>query len=375
MQLKEFQKYCLEQNVAFVSYSLPGTNMPITFFSDVSKVREYNHMSDIEVKSGFILTPFQSEELPAIVISDRNKNIGWKIDLDEFPKPGINGYNHKSSGFQCSSTFQQYSKQIEEIKKSIIAGEAKKVVLSRIKVLSDVNEMSLPDIFEELVQLYTDAFVYLVFTPQSGIWLGATPESLLEIDSATFSTMALASTKKFSGTVSDISWTEKELKEHSYVADYVRKKLTVGNYSFHESERTTVRAGNVLHLRTIYNGTITNNEADWKKLVNLLYPTPAICGTENEATLQLIQKLEKHRREYYTGIIGPFNEKGKTNLFINLRCMKVEGDFALLFAGGGILAESSIKKEWDETEMKFNTLIQVIQKLQKRKKSADDHVS
>ena len=120
LQLKEFQEYCLKQHVAFVSYSLPGTNMPITFFSDASKVQEYNHMSDIEVKSGFILSPFQSEELPAIVISDKNKNIGWKIDLDEFPKSGINGNNHKSSVSQYSSTFQQYSKQIEEIKKSII---------------------------------------------------------------------------------------------------------------------------------------------------------------------------------------------------------------------------------------------------------------
>jgi len=372
LQLNEFQQYCLKQHIAFVSYSLPGKHMPITLFSDALDVKVFNRISDIDLQSGFLLSPFQSEKLPVIVISDKNKVEGWEIQLNELPQSGKNSETEISAVFQNPSTFQQYSKQIDEIKKSIYSGEAKKVVLSRIKVLEYMKGLPLPDIFEELVNVYEHAFVYLFYTPYSGIWLGATPESLIEINSTDFSTMALASTKKFSGTISNITWTEKEIKEHAYVADYVRQKLTIGGYSYKESERETVRAGNVVHLRTMFNGTVDNDITAWKKLVDLLYPTPAICGTENESTLQLIHRLEKHRREYYTGIIGPFNELNKTNLFINLRCMKVIDGSALLFAGGGILSESSARKEWDETEMKFNTLIQIIQKVKEKKKLVDE---
>ena len=172
--------------------------------------------------------------------------------------------------------------------------------------------------------------------------------------------MALASTKGFQSLAKEVNWTDKEHKEHVYVADYVRQKLTSRGYFFQEMERETIRAGNVVHLRTRFNGGLNGDQTAWKKLVELLYPTPAICGTESEATVKLIRKIEQHKREYYTGIVGPFDERSKTNLFINLRCMKVLGNEALLYAGGGILEESTPANEWRETEMKFNTLIQVI---------------
>jgi isochorismate synthase len=123
-----------------------------------------------------------------------------------------------------------------------------------------------------------------------------------------------------------------------------------------------------MHLQTLFQGDLANIHSDWKKLSTLLYPTPAICGTDNEATLHLIKKVEKHKREYYTGILGPFNNMGQTDLFINLRCMKVIGNKSLLFAGGGILPESSAIEEWGETELKFSTLLQVIKFVHEKSK-------
>lgn len=360
LSLKEFQQYCLNQKVAFVSYSLPGKNAPVTLFLPESEVKEYNRISDVEESNGFLLSPFQSENFPVIVFHDRNKAEGWEVNIRELPEPSSNRDAEPWNLEQYVLEFNQYVDQIEEIKRSIGLGEAQKVVLSRTKVWQGVDINRLPDIFEELSHNYKSAFVYLFYTSKSGLWLGATPETLIEINHSTFSTMALAGTKEFYEDVKDIIWTEKELKEHAYVADYVRQKLLTGGYLFDESEKETVPAGNVVHLRTLFKGKVNKGKTDWKQLVDLLYPTPAICGTESEATLQLIRKIEKHKREYYAGIIGPFNEGNETALFVNLRCMKIVGDSAVLYAGGGILSESSAPKEWEETEMKFNTLIQVI---------------
>ena len=369
--LKEFQQHCLKHHIPFVSYSLPGESIPITLFSEVKNIRIFKSILDVDCNSGFILSPFQSERKPVIVIPDNGKETGWHINLKEFPKPPDIYQKPTLDNDPDEISFHKYSLQIERIKKSLASGEAKKVVLSRTKVLNNIDSMQLPDVFKELVNLYTHAFAYLIYTPESGIWLGATPEVLLQVDKRSFSTMALAGTQEFLDNVEDKKWTDKELREHDYVADYVRKKLSLGGYQYTERAIETVRAGNVKHLRTIFDGNINETKADWKELVTLLYPTPAICGTENEATLQLIQKIEVHKREYYAGIIGPFSHESKTDLFINLRCMKVMDNSAVLFAGGGILDESAPLLEWEETEMKFNTLIRVVQKVKERLKVSE----
>jgi isochorismate synthase len=40
--------------------------------------------------------------------------------------------------------------------------------------------------------------------------------------------------------------------------------------------------------------------------------------------------------------------------------MKLQEGKAIAFAGAGVTADSTPEQEWDETEMKFNTLLNVI---------------
>ncbi len=362
--LKNIQKYCLDHNITFASYVSPGSGNPVSIFSPNSKVEIFKSISEVNCSSGFLMSPFQSENCPVIVIQDTQKITGWEIDPKIYSE--ITGYAEskarKISQQQKESTFSEYASQIEKLKKNLLKEEEKKVVLSRIKEFDAIETDHLPELFEELTISYPHAFVYLVSSPETGIWMGASPETLIQINQSDFSTMALAATKEFSGHMEQTKWNDKEVKEHEYVANFIRHRLSKENYTFTESKRETVRAGNVVHLMTLFNGRLKNKSAEWKSLVSLLYPTPAIFGTGDEATLKMIQEVEKHKREYYAGIIGPFKKNGETNLFINLRCMKVLGKSALLFAGGGILNESSALNEWEETELKFDTLIQVILK-------------
>ncbi len=365
VSLKNLQKFCLGRNLAFVSYIIPGEKTPVSLFPESSHLGIYENIDNINSTSGFLFAPFQNENCPVIVIPDSFKVKGWEINEELFNK--ISTYSSakqvKLGQLQKESTFSEYSAQIDTIKQNLIEGKTKKVVLSRIKELHDIEIEQLPKIFEEMSILYPHAFVYLISTPESGTWIGATPEMLINIEHSNFSTMALAATKKFVDENFQETWNDKEFKEHEYVAKFIRNKLSGAGYKYSEQEKQSIRAGNVIHLRTIFSGKLTEHQFAWKDFINLLYPTPAIFGTGDEAVLHLIQEVEKHKREYYTGIIGPFSNNEETSLFINLRCMKVFENSAILFAGGGILNESSTLKEWEETELKFDTLIQVIQKI------------
>jgi isochorismate synthase len=82
-----------------------------------------------------------------------------------------------------------------------------------------------------------------------------------------------------------------------------------------------------------------------------------------EESRRFILENESEPRAYYAGFIGPVNmppsketEGLSTDIFVNIRCMKLENGFAKLYAGVGLTADSDIDKEWEETEAKFDTL-------------------
>ena len=78
------------------------------------------------------------------------------------------------------------------------------------------------------------------------------------------------------------------------------------------------------------------------------------------AAIKLIADVEPHKRSYYAGFLGPLAGETDIRLFVNLRCMKILKDRALLYVGGGITAGSVAADEWDETNAKALTLLNVI---------------
>jgi len=82
-----------------------------------------------------------------------------------------------------------------------------------------------------------------------------------------------------------------------------------------------------------------------------IHPTPAVCGFPKEKALDLIFDIEKHNREYYSGFMGTVNVENATNLFVNLRCMKILPEKLALFTGGGITGDSIPEKEWEQHDL------------------------
>ena len=75
-------------------------------------------------------------------------------------------------------------------------------------------------------------------------------------------------------------------------------------------------------------------------------------------------KNENYNRAYYTGFLGELNlnetSKNTSELFVNLRCMEIKKDIAVLFIGGGITKESNPESEWLETVSKSETMKKVL---------------
>jgi isochorismate synthase len=215
--------------------------------------------------------------------------------------------------------------------------------------------------------MYPRLFVALVYTPQSGLWLMATPEILLKGEQNQMATMSLAGTQKAepSKTVADypvegVEWSEKNREEQQYVTDYIEDCIKVFSDEYQKKGPYTTMAANLYHLRT----DIAFRLHDTGRLgdvLDALYPTPAVCGIPKDEARRFILQHEHQSRKYYSGFVGPISPKGKTHLYVSLRCMNILDDGSCeLYAGGGLLKESEMEKEWKETEAKMQTILSVL---------------
>ena len=223
--------------------------------------------------------------------------------------------------------------------------------------------------FAELSEKYPRAFVSLVSVPGVGTWLGATPEVLAEVTAdGMFHTMALAATQPITAEVTPRTaiWRQKEIEEQALVARYIVncfKHLRLREY--HETGPRTVIAGQLLHLRTDFE--VNLKQVPFPSLgtdmLRLLHPTSAVGGMPKAAALDFLQAHEGYDRAYYSGFLGPVNvvAAGVAHLYVNLRCLQMRTTEAILYAGTGLTVDSDPAREWQETELKLQTIATVLQ--------------
>ena len=113
-------------------------------------------------------------------------------------------------------------------------------------------------------------------------------------------------------------------------------------------------AGNVKHLLTEMDFQLESDQLE--NLIHELHPTPAVCGLDKTLALEIIQEMEGYERNLYAGFIGPYQVGGSTSLFVNLRCAQLDDERITLFVGGGVTAESIPSSEWEETELKSQSI-------------------
>lgn len=247
-----------------------------------------------------------------------------------------------------------FTSSVDKAIRQFESGTLQKVVLSRTSKLTLPEKLSVFQLYSRLVKTYPDAFVYLLFLPGFGLWMGCTPELLLRTKGSSIETMSLAGTGK---TPDDFS--AKEIAEQEYVSAFITDTLAPFSTSVSREKVSTKKAGEIYHLCTQIKA---EKKAKTKvyDLVYALHPTPAVCGTPKDKALDFIHANEPHKRHLYSGFLGPVKSEDDASLFVNLRCMQIDGVEALLYAGAGIVAGSDPEAEWQETSQKMDTLRRVI---------------
>lgn len=363
------QQKCLESNIPFVTYCLPQQKEIVTMIQYRNPPRKLESIKQINKQKGFIIAPFHEEEnFPVFFLEPDIHISGSKVDETVF---GELGDYDRPFDTSCEPTDYyvagkaEFMEQATKITQTIKTKALDKVVLSRIQLVNNDNKTDALEIFYALCAKYPRAFKYIFNIPGAGCWLGATPEPLVEISSNKVQTVSLAGTQYLNGISAEkITWDSKELEEQKFVTDYIEDKIIkFGITEYEKQGPENQQAANLVHLKSVF----TFNSKDLKgkigEFISVLHPTPSVCGLPRRKAYDYINKLEHHNREYYSGFLGPVNIEGSTHVFVNLRCMKMLPGKYALFVGAGITSGSNPESEWEETNHKMMTMLNVINSL------------
>lgn len=351
-------KIQFDKKLPFAVYCKPNSNRMIALLQHDDSFQQVNETNT----KGFIFASFDGKKT-CLIPKNSSNTIVEKVDEATF-------FVQKKRKVEIDENDKlHFEKLVEKGIEAIKNKEFEKVVLSRSETVS-IRKFDLETTFFNLIQNYKSAFKYCFYHPELGLWMGATPEQFLKVDNDVIKTVALAGTQLFPEKTT-IKWEQKESDEQKIVTDFIVNSLQRYVYGITISNPETQRAGNLAHLKSTIEAKM-NSVFDLEKIIEALHPTPAVCGFPKDKSKKFIIENEGYYREFYTGFLGEWNhdfltwENHKFDLFVNLRCMKIDYDpkieisKAKLYIGCGITKDSIPEKEFLETVNKSMTMKKVL---------------
>ena len=271
---------------SFALFRLPYSSKCMLIEQSSGQLEELADCTDLNGRKGFVVAPFApSAENPILLIRpDRMKTIEFDDKREQILQYFALSLDMLDNDYKLSTQEQppvgqpskDYHEDFERFHNAVSWGDFKKLVLSRsIEMERTAGSPSPFDLFYKAWAFYPRVMVCLVCTPRTGLWLAATPEILLSSpDQYRWHTVALAGTKQHGD---KNGWSDKNIQEQRYVASYLAERLSIFDDNYSEQGPITVQAGHLEHLRSdFYFGMKEQNRVG--DLLQLLHPTPAVCG-------------------------------------------------------------------------------------------------
>ncbi len=150
----------------------------------------------------------------------------------------------------------------------------------------------------------------------------------------------------------------KENSEHVMLVDLARNDLgrvaTAGSVRV-DPYRVIERYSHIMHIVSGVGGTLAPG-FDAFDLFAATFPAGTLVGAPKVRAMEIIDELEPVGRQLYGGTVGYFGRHGDMDQAITIRTLVFRGDTYSYQAGGGIVADSSPKAEYEEVMAKSAVL-------------------
>ena len=300
---------------------------------------------DINLKSSVKDSLYEFWSIMDKIISQKNFKNNY-----EYKKISINNFYRS-----FDENHQSLSKKLSKAIKLINLGLIEKVVLGTRLIFDYNSNLNIIPILKNLKVSHPNSCRYVWKRNQKNLILGASPEKLFSFSQKILKLEAIAGTGKNGQDIDDFLKSEKNLREHNFVINYLISKLKFLNINkFNKSKLTVKRFGNINHLFTLITASV--NKICPFKLLEILHPSPAVCGFPKKEALQLIDMFENFDRGNYASPFGWVDVNGNADFRVALRGVNIRERKIELIAGSGLVKGSICEEEIDEIKLKLESL-------------------
>mgnify|MGYP001604914129 CR=1 FL=1 len=287
------------------------------------------------------MTHAEGAKIPSVT-PQLDQSLGWVKNVD-----------HRND--------QDYLDLVSRALREIDAGNMAKVVTARsLSLPANLNAGAL---LKRLTLRHPSCATFAI-AHGSQIFLGSSPEKLVNVAGDRLETAALAGSRprhEHPGADArlraELLANPKERNEHQIVIDDITHALTTAGVHLDSPATTGVmKLRRIQHLHTPISGTLPG-DTDILDLVKALHPTPAVAGLPRQRAQDWIDENELMDRGWYAAPVGWMTPEGGGEFRVALRSALLTDNSLTLFAGGGIVEGAEPERELAETATKFEALL------------------
>ncbi|MDR3211420.1 MAG: chorismate-binding protein [Planctomycetota bacterium] len=252
---------------------------------------------------------------------------------------------------------------VEIIKGDIEAGSLIQAVLSR-RLTVKTNRNSFES-YRRLRSLSPSPYMFHIDFGDFQIF-GSSPEMHVRMQERRMTIKPLAGTRPRTDSPEENTRREKDLlsdpkerAEHLMLVDLARNDLgrTARTGSVKVTELMAVEHySHVMHISSTVEAELADG-VDGLDAIRLSFPAGTVSGAPKIRAMETLDRLEKHPRRFYAGIIGFLEPGGDFNTCITIRSALQKGEYLWLQAGAGIVFDSNPERELQETNHKLRALM------------------
>ena len=274
----------------------------------------------------------------------------------------------RETRFSSNVTLEEFEDRVVQAKKEILAGEIFQVVLSqRFECAFDGDPFTA---YRALRRVNPSPYMFYLRLGRTSL-AGASPEMLVRVEGDGVRTRPIAGTRPRGRDAAEDASRESELRgdpkeraEHLMLVDLGRNDLgrvcRSGSITVDEYQ-TVERYSHVMHLVSEVSGRLRAEE-DALSALAACFPAGTVSGAPKVRAMEIIDRLERTRRGPYAGAVGYLDFSGDLDSCITIRTLLVQDGRAYAQAGAGIVADSSPRREYEETVAKATALLEAVRR-------------
>lgn len=311
-----------------------------------------------------INTQIPLDEDPEALVNDlgaalREKISQLKTEAEHRPAE----QQSRLTGVHYPMSVAMWRAMISDATERICAGELNKVVLARAAELRFEERVRMLPILNQLAADYAECYRFLFEPRPRYAFYGASPELLASVRGQRVVSMGLAGSMgrgsdhdddKRLG--EDLLRSHKNRHEHRIVVNKIRDRLLPLTESLEIAPPGLLKLKNIQHIHSPIQGQL-RSETGILALVDVLHPTPALGGDPRARALPLIRDLEPIPRGWYGAPVGWIDADLDGQFTVAIRSAVAQEARVWIYAGAGIVEESEPIPEWEETALKFRTML------------------